>query len=275
MTPSRPALRYYGGKWRIAPWIIGYFPEHVCYVEPFGGGGSILWQKAPSSIEVYNDLDGEVVNFFRVLRERPEDLLRAIHLTPYSREEFQLAYEPTEDDVERARRLYVLSRQGRGSCRKQHNTGWRFEKVLSRGQGLPREWSQVDHLEDTVARLKQVMIERDDALAVIDRFDAPGTLFYVDPPYVHSTRGPSSLWEYQHEMSDDDHRRLAEALHGLKGMAIVSGYHSELYSEIFAGWRMVQRETTTDRGLAATECLWLSPSVDDRSQALRLPIGGA
>lgn len=112
-TVKRPALRYHGGKFRIAQWIINQFPEHLCYVEPFGGGGSVLLRKSPAKIEVYNDLNGGVVNFFRVLRERPADLIAAIELTPYSRKEFIQAQEPCDDPLERARRFYVWSWQGR------------------------------------------------------------------------------------------------------------------------------------------------------------------
>ena len=274
MTPSRPALRYYGGKWRIAPWILSHFPKHVCYVEPFGGGASVLLQKEPSRIEVYNDLDGEVVAFFRVLRERPQDLIRAIKLTPYSREEYKAAWEPATDELERARRLYVRSRQGRGGCTREAFTGWRFQRTDNRGKSLTGDWLTVAHLEDACKRFLEVQIENDDALKVIERYDTPQTLFYVDPPYVTDTRYETARREYRHEMSDDDHRALAAGLQKIKGMVIVSGYPSELYQELYAGWRRVEMVTHTDSATAATECLWLSPSADARASSLRLPIGG-
>jgi len=269
--PKRPALRYYGGKWRIAEWIISNFPAHTCYVEPFGGGASVLLSKEPSKIEVYNDLDGEVVNFFRVLRERPEELIRAIQLTPYSREEYKNSYRPAENDLERARHLYIRSRQGRGGCTRQFSSGWRFERSDNRGgRTVVEEWSDTSHLEAVVNRLLQVHIENDDALSVIERYDTPKTLFYLDPPYLKSTRYETARWEYAHEMKDEDHRHLAQVLSGIQGMAIVSGYPSDLYAEIFSGWRIVECSARTDTAKEATECLWISPAADERLGDLRL-----
>lgn len=128
MNATHPALRYFGGKWRLAKWIISHFPAHNCYVEPYGGGGSVLLRKEPSPFEVYNDLDSGLVSFFRLLRERPEDLIRAIELTPYSREEFMRAYEHSEDPLESARRLFVRSWQGYGGPRHQSSTGWKLPR---------------------------------------------------------------------------------------------------------------------------------------------------
>ncbi len=179
---TRPALRYYGGKFRLAPWIIGFFPQHVCYVEPFGGAMSVLLRKPPSKLEVYNDQDGEVVNFFRVLRSRPQELLQAIKLTPFSRVEYVLAHEEADDELERARRLYVRSWQGIGGPRHRDTTGWRFERKGNRYKTTIEDWIEIGHLPLVVARLRDIQIECDEALKVIRRFDAPRTLFYCDPP---------------------------------------------------------------------------------------------
>ncbi len=267
---TRPALRYFGAKFRLAPWIISHFPSHVAYVEPFGGGAGVLLRKAPAPFEIYNDLDGEVVNFFRMLRERSADLLQAIRLTPYSREEQQLAFEASGDPLERARRLYIRCWQSQGGGRTQWRTGWRYQMTMTRGKSLLADWNQVDSLWPIVMRLKQVQIECDDAIRVIQRFDRPGTLFYMDPPYVASTR--SIRWRdkaYHCEIDDAYHRRLAETLRGIQGMAVVSGHPSGMYEELYAGWRKAQRRVPTDFNGFSTECLWISPRCQERGQ-LRL-----
>jgi DNA adenine methylase len=259
--PARPALRYHGGKWRLAPWIIAQFPPHICYVEPFGGGGSVLLSKPPSYLEVYNDLDSEVVNFFRILRERPAEFIRAITLTPFARSELRLAYEPTADDFERARRFYIRSWQGYGGPCAQWKTGWRFQVQASRGQRSIDDWHDVERLRAVVERLRLVQIECDEALTVIRHYDAPTTLFYLDPPYPAGTR--SAKWSrraYAHEMADSDHRHLAEVLHEIQGMAIISSYQSPLYDELYRGWAQVSKNSQTDRATTAVEHLWISPA---------------
>lgn len=265
---ERPALRYYGGKWRIASWVIEQFPQHTCYVEAFAGGASVLFQKTPSKFEVINDLDSDVVNFFDVLRWKPQELIRAILLTPFSREELRLARMPSEDAVERARRLYVRCWQSFGSGTGKAATGWRYQIGLgdnSRASAIG-SFNNVDHLWDVAERLKQVQIEHDDALKVIERFDSAETLFYLDPPYVHDTRYDDSKRKgYQHEMSNDDHARFAALLNRLEGMVIVSGYPSSLYDELFAGWRCLHRATNDLNGKQQTECLWLSPNITEVS----------
>lgn len=260
----RPALRYFGAKWRLAPWIIKHLPPHVCYVEPYGGAAGVLLRKEPSELEVYNDLDGEVVNFFRVLREQPEDLERAIQLTPMSREELEIAQMPcqAEDRLERGRRLYVRAWQNRGGPRTQWKGGWRFQRGLNRGKSLVSEWSDTEHLYSVAERLKGVQIECDDALSVIARYDSPATIFMCDPPYVGEVR--SSRWRaksYAHEMTEDAHAELARALSSIRGMAVVCGYTSPLYEDLFPkdeGWRVVERRTLTDAGAEASEQLWIS-----------------
>lgn len=266
-TPSRPALKYFGGKWLVADWIIGYFPPHETYVEPFGGAASVLLRKPRSSIEVYNDIHGEVVNFFRVLRDRPSDLLRAIELTPYSREEWELSLSPEGDELERARRFYVNSWQSYGVGGTNNDSSWRIARTRAgRGNTPVDDWTNTGHMQDVVARLQGVFIERDNALEVLHRYDQKRTLFYVDPPYVHSTRVHKA--RYEGEMTDDDHAALAEALHAVDGMVIVSGYPSTLYDELYAGWETADRLAVTNGGGKRTERLWLSPAVSER----RLPL---
>lgn len=268
-APARPALRYHGGKWRMAKWIIGHMPAHKCYCEPFGGAASVLLQKAPAYIEVYNDKGRRVVQFFKVLRERPEAFIRAIELTPYSRAEFQQAHERCDDELEAARRFYILSRQGRGGPTARWNTGWRFQRAQNRGARVVEDFTDVDHLWDIAARLRMVQIECDDALPTIRRFDDPETLFYVDPPYVWSTRSKwatsNNGYAYEHELDDDGHRELAALLHTIRGMAIVSGAPGPLYDELYAGWRRVAIQERDDRNMPRTECLWLNPAAAARA----------
>lgn len=237
MTTTRPALRYFGGKWRLAPWVISHFPEHTYYVEPFGGAASVLIQKTPAFVEVYNDLNELVVNFFRVLRDRPNDLLRAINLTPYSRQEYIESCEWHADPLERARRFAVQCWQGRGRGGVKEPGGWRYMSAATRGQTPCNDWDNMDHLLHIAARFKQVQIEQNDALRVIDAYDTPETLFYIDPPYVQSER--SMRWRssaYAHDMNDEDQRRLAECLQAVRGMVIISGYENSLYDSLYSGW---------------------------------------
>lgn len=267
---SRAALRYYGGKHMLASWIASHFPPHTCYAEPFGGAASVLLHKAPAPIEVYNDADKLVVTFFRVLRERPDELRRAIALTPYAREECRLACTPEAhdpesglDEVERARRFYVQAWQSRHGAPSRGQMGWRFERQVGRTRTVVDAWCQDEHLLEIVARLKLVQLECGDAFGVLARYDAPTTLFYVDPPYVQSLRG--TRWRtagYAVELDDAGHARLAEALRRAAGMVVLSGYDCPLYRELYPqreGWMREERRSVMQSAAVATESLWLSP----------------
>lgn len=263
----RPALRYFGAKFRLAKWIISHFPAHDVYAEPFAGSGAVLLRKQPSPLEVYNDADEEVVNFFRVMREQPADLIRAIRLTPFSRTEWEQAYEPTDDPIEQARRLYVRAWQAFGSSGLRRNgTGWRSEKTTLRGKRIIDDWNETNHLWAIAERLGQVQIESGDALEVIRRYDKPETLFYCDPPYLAQTRQRKR--GYIHEMaSPEEHEALADCLNSIEGMAALSGYPSSLYVELFEdrGWKCVSKSSRTMApGTSKRECLWLSPALQHR-----------
>lgn len=270
---TRPALRYHGGKHRLGTWIESLFPPHVCYVEPFGGSGAVLLRKAPSDLEVWNDLNDDAYNFLTVLRTRTAELVRAIELTPFSRAALERAFEPVEDGdpLERALRFYTRSWQCMGGPRDADSkSGWRFERNVERGRSNLKTWNRTEHLWAAAARLKLVQLESDDAFAIIRRFDAPTTLFYVDPPYVTSTRG--QRWQqvaYRYEFGDDDHRRLAQLLHRVEGHVLISGYPSELYGRLYEGWRLESRETNTQAHTKATECLWIAPSPAERRKLWR------
>jgi len=226
-------------------------------VEPFCGGASVLFQKTPSALECINDLDNDVVTFFRVMRERHDSLVRAIHLTPYSRAELRIAYTPAQDDLERARRFFIRCFMGRGTSGRP--SGFRPQKEMYGWKcNKPRQAKAVDHLRAAANRLEFVQVECLPALDVIQRYDAPGTLFYVDPPYLAENRSGKL---YTNEMMGDvAHRELAAALHALKGMAIISAGESDLYRELYADWRVEKIQHLGEQKKHYTECLWISPN---------------
>jgi DNA adenine methylase len=259
MAPKRPSFRYHGAKWRIAEWIIKQFPPHTCYVEPFAGAASLLMKKSPAPLEVINDLNSDVVNFFDVLRTRTDELVRAIELTPWSREVWSRSFEHHPDPLENALRFYVRATQsfGASESKKKSYSGWRTQKNMNRGSTILKEWNTQDHLFDVARRLKLVQIENQDALSVIKRFDAKGTLFYVDPPYVLSTRENASRG-YSHEMTDDEHRSLISLLQQVQGMVIISGYRCELYDQLLVDWRRLDRGNPTNGQGYRIESIWIN-----------------
>lgn len=258
--PTRPALRWHGGKWLLAPWIISHFPKHQVYVEPFGGAMSVLIRKPPSYAEIYNDLDCAVVNLFRVLRSgRADELVTALRLTPFARDEFVEAYGDCDDPVEQARRLVIRSFMGFGSNGHNRATGFRANSNRS-GTTPAHDWvNYPDSLANVVSRLAGVTIENRDAKVVMAQHDAPTTLHYVDPPYVFDTRADLSK-DYAHELTDGDHAELLTFLRGLCGMVILSGYPSEIYDSALPDWRRVERKALADGARERTEVLWINPA---------------
>ena len=270
-APFRPVVRWHGGKSRMAPWILQHFPPHRVYVEPFGGAASVLLRKPAIAAECYNDLDGSIVNVFRVLRdpERAIELRRRLELTPFSREDFNDTYQPAVDDVDAARKTIMLSFMGHGtdsvtrSCR----TGFRAAMAGGRNDSLPAQaWSNyASTIPFFTRRLMGTVIERRDATEILDRYDTPATLFYVDPPYVLSSRSSlagrsAATHGYRHELSDGDHSALIERLRGLEGMVAISGYPTPLYDDALADWRRFERSAMADGARPRTEVLWLNPS---------------
>lgn len=257
----RPALRYHGGKWRLAPWIISviHATPHSIYVEPFGGGASVLLRRRPAETEIYNDLDGAVVNFFRVLRQQPDQLIRAIWLTPYSRREFRMAHEDEEEDsdIERARRFYIRAWQGRGRPSLSWTSDWRYASATRKN--IQSDWNP-NHLWAIARRLRTVYIEEGDAIDIIRRYDSPEALHYVDPPYVRATRGRRGA-AYQKEYTDQDQKNLAHELRACAGHVVLSGYRSDLYDALYSDWQRLERATRADGGKSTLECLWLSPGI--------------
>lgn len=271
---TRPALRYHGGKYRLAPWIISFFPQHHTYVEPFGGAASVLLRKERCISECYNDMDGNVVNLFRILRDvdRAAELKRRLELTPFARDEFDWSYEPVTDEMDAAHKLIVRSFMGHGSdsATRSCRTGFRSKQTGSRRALPSMEFSTwPDSIPVFTRRLRGVLIENRDAFEVIERMDSPSTLIYADPPYCFSTRSSlvgrsKKTHGYTHEMTDDDHRRLAVALNKASGMVVLSGYPSELYDkDLYSTWTRFEKRAMADSGKARTEVVWLNDACAD------------
>jgi DNA adenine methylase len=272
---TRPALRWFGGKWRLGPWIVGHLPPHDAYCELYGGAASVLLRKPPAKLETWNDLHGRLVNFFTVLRSRPDELVRALELTPYARAEYEQAREVAADPLEDARRFYVLAQQGRvGAATRSCRSGWRYECEPTRGSVVADEFAVTVHLRAIAERLKHVQVEQDEALAVLRRYDRATTLHYVDPPYVIAAR---RSWDrYAHELDSDGHRALAETLHAARGMVVLSGYPSALYDDLYGAWAQVDRAEQIDSGRHVTERLWFNPAAAaalDRARHRQLTFG--
>jgi DNA adenine methylase len=261
---TRPVLRYPGGKYKLAKWIISHFPQHSFYVEPYGGAGSVLMAKPKVQGEIYNDLDGDVVNVFRVLRnpKQAKELERQIRLTPFAYEEYKCAYEPCDDLVERARRIVFRSFASIGSDGvSRRNSGFRGLKNNETSVTAAQEWARYpDAIQAFVDRLRCVLIEQRPALHLLQLYDRKETLFYVDPPYLMSTRSKSSVL-YANELSMEDHIVLSKALHQLKGMVVISGYPSDLYDDLYSDWPKMSKSATAQNGKGRVECLWLSPNI--------------
>jgi len=268
-APPRPILRWHGGKWLLAPWIISHFPPHRCYVEPYGGAWSVGFRKPRAEAEVWNDLDDELVNLFAVLRDPAQGaaLVDALRLTPFARREFLAAYEFSADPVERARRLIIRSFMGHGSdgASGQYRTGFRANSNRS-GSTPAVDWVNLpDSLELAIERAMGVVLENRPALQVMRSHDGADTLHFVDPPYLHETRARAHRRAdnggvYRHELTDADHAELLRDLRDLRGMVILCGYPSKLYDDALADWRRVERPALADGALPRTEVLWINPA---------------
>jgi DNA adenine methylase len=241
------AFGWYGGKYSHLDWLLPLLPQTTHYCEPFGGSAALLINREPSPVETYNDLDGEVVNFFRVLREQKEALIEAIGLTPFSRAEFGAAInEPTAElaNLERARRFYIRARQVRTGLAQKASAGrWAHCVLTSRAgmAGAVSRWlGAVEDLPFIAQRLLRVQIEHAPAIEVIQRYDSDEILYYCDPPYPHGTRGDANAYAY--EMTDDQHRELAGILRNVKGKVALSGYQCDLMEELYGDWQRIEAE---------------------------------
>ncbi|MDQ3804599.1 MAG: DNA adenine methylase [Acidobacteriota bacterium] len=267
------AFGWYGGKYSHLDWLLPLLPKATHYCEPFGGSAAVLINREPSPVETYNDVHGEVVNFFRVLREQKDALIEAIGLTPFSRAEFEAAIkEPTVGltELERARRFYILARQVRTGLAQKASAGrWAHCLLTSRAgmAGAVSRWlGAVEDLPLIAQRLLRVQIENERAIEVIKRYDSDETLFYCDPPYPHASRGDANA--YANEMTDEQHRELAEVLRNVKGKVALSGYHCELMDELYGDWRRVESEEKVIHSVKTTrkEVLWMNYEIEGKAE---------
>ncbi len=256
---------WYGGKFSHLSWLLPLLPYTNQYCEPFAGSAAVLLNRHPSKVETYNDIDGEVVNFFQVARDHTQELTKAIALTPFSREEFYRAIHTTTADasnLERARLFYIRARQARTGLAQTATLGrWANCKNTSRSgmSGVVSRWlGGVEDLPEIAERLLRVQIENRPAVDIIKLYDDQGTLFYCDPPYLHSTRGDNRAYGF--EMDEDEHVLLAELLNSIEGKAAISGYRCELMDNLYEGWNRFDapRKNAHSIKKIRQECLWMN-----------------
>lgn len=262
----KSVLKYPGAKNRLAPWIVGYIPRHDVYLEPYAGSLAILFNKPRSHIETVNDLDGEITNFFRVLRDRGSEMEQYISLTPFSRREYENAYESCEDELERARRFAVKCWMGFG-CGNLYRNG--FKSGQQKNSPNPaKAWAELPKtMKLATERLKGVQIENLPATELIKRYDTSDVFIYADPPYLHGTR---KNYLYRHEMSDTEHEELLKILNKHPGKVLLSGYDNEMYNDMLPGWNKVQKDTRAEGGRKRTETLWMNYDIEEKQMSLNI-----
>lgn len=250
-------MRYPGSKWAIANWIIGFFPEHHSYLEPFFGSGAVLFNKNRSDIETVNDLDGNVVNLFGWIKSDPERLAHEIYYTPYARQVYEDAFSAEqEDSLQRAVNFYIKLNMGQGFRTNGERTGWKNDI-----QGRERAYAAFDwcnlpeKIMQAAERLRGVQIENRPAVELIQRFNFSNVLIYADPPYVLGTRHGK---QYKCEMDDADHNDLIDALLDHKGPVILSGYDNDLYNDRLKGWNRKETTCYTQSRAKKKEILWMN-----------------
>lgn len=259
------AFGWYGGKYSHLDWLLPLLPPSQHFCDVFGGSAAVIINRAPSPVETYNDIHSEVVNFFRVLRDQKDELIEAIGLTPFSREELAIASQRQTEkitELERARRFFVCARQVRTGLAQTSSAGrWAHCILTSRAgmAGAVSRWlGSIDDLSLIAQRLLRVQIENSSAIEFIHRYDNTETLFYCDPPYPHDSRSDNKA--YAHEMSNADHRALAKVLHGVKGKVALSSYHCTLMNELYSDWNVVKAPAKACHSVKKerTEVLWMN-----------------
>ena len=257
---SNAVIKYPGAKWGVAPWVISHFPEHRSYLEPFFGSGAVLFTKSRSAIETVNDIDGDVVNLFDWIRKDPARLAHAIRFTPYARDEYDRAWaaQYTEtDNFRRAVNFYIRMMMGHGFRTTGEKVGWKNDVQGREAAYAAKCWAKTPEVIIQAAeRLRGVQIENRPAVELIRRFNYQNVLIYADPPYMLGTR--QNRKQYRHEMTDDDHMELLEAIKAHRGPAIISGYDSDLYNRELKGWYKDGRTSFTQTASKRREILWMN-----------------
>jgi DNA adenine methylase len=265
LDSMKSVLKWPGAKWKIASRIVSLMPEHKIYLEPFFGSGAILFTKKPVNCEVINDLDSQVTNLFKIIRDYPEQLSRLINLTPYSREEYLLSYETTEDPFEKARRFLIRSNMARGGMQF-YNSSWRHAGPVlgaTTNKHVVRGWNAIpERISRATKRLKDVEIENVNALELIKKYNHPECLIYVDPPYLLSTRRQKY---YNVEMVEEkEHLELLEVLKQHEGYVMISGYASDLYDEVLRSWQSVEIVSQAEQGKRRVEKIWCNFALEQQ-----------
>lgn len=255
----RSIFKYSGSKWSHAQWIIEHFPDHHSYIEPFFGSGAVLFSKQRSNIETVNDLDGDVVNLFKWIKNDPERLAREIYWTPYARDIYEQAWmaQYTEkDSFKQAVYFYTRLMMGRGFRTTGEKVGWKNDVQGRENAYAAKYWSKTpDVIFEAAEHLRGVQIENRPAIDLIERFNYPNVLIYADPPYVLSTRHGK---QYRCEMTDAEHIALLDALKVHKRPVIISGYENQLYDDVLHGWHRDVRNSRTQTGIQKQEILWMN-----------------
>lgn len=271
----KPILRYPGAKWNLASWIINQMPPHQSYLEPFFGSGAVFFNKTPARLETINDLDGDIVNFFRVCREQPDELARAIALTPWAREELNHCQDKINNPIERARRTAVACHMTFGS--RQHGKSFRHStgSTQNGGPDNPKIWDRVPTIVMEVAkRLKTAQIENKPAIELIKGFSGKDVLIYLDPPYVKSTRTLHGE-QYRFEMADKDHEELLKSIAASDANIIISGYENSLYNDYLTRWNKKSIQARVERGKSKTETIWYNYPLREQIGIFDLQTKGA
>lgn len=253
---TKAILKYPGAKNRLTKWIVSHIPEHKIYVEPFFGSGAVFFNKKECYNEIINDIDDEIYNFFKTLREKPEKLIAELSLTPYCRKEYEMAYSKKSDldDIEKARRFAVKCWQGFG-CGNKYKNGWR-RGIGKTSPNPARAWSKLhETLELATERIRNAQIEKRDGIELIKSLNDNDTFIYMDPPYPHKIR---KNYLYNYEMTDSDHERLLETILYSSCKIMISSYENNLYDAHLNGWRKVKKNTTAECSVRRTEVLYMN-----------------
>lgn len=251
----KAVIRYPGSKWRIADWIISFFPAHKSYVEPFFGSGGVLFNKTRSSIETVNDIDGDVINFFEQVQKDPERLAEKLYYIPYARQIYEQCFEPTDNDLQKAVNFCIRCQMGYG-VRLNGKTGWKRDVQGREKAYAAKDWTEMPQkIISTAERLRGVQIECRPALEIIESFNSRDVLIYADPPYMLSTR---TAKQYKHEMTAKDHYQLLDRLKVSKSLVLISGYSNPLYRDMLRDWHREEKVSMTQSGKMRKETLWMN-----------------